>query len=252
MILAAALCIIFLPKKQADALPQGEETTYALSENQPEGTVERMEGERFFPAGENWVYHFTYAYPYVHGEELANIKIRETYQMMLDEWLELTLPMFANSPAEYYDGKNEVVHDFKVTCNNEKYLSILQSRSQTMGDQGTKMTLEALTFDKCGEYLGENLTLRGVVMVGESSEQIADAVMPLIWAEFEKLQQQGICRQDMDKKAFYNLYVPDYNFYTDENGNAVFFLMPEMLAVPSFDVPVFTFSPAELATLLEM
>jgi len=184
------------------------------------------------------------------GDDLGNTMIRETYEMALNEWLELTLPMFANSPDEYYDGKNEVVHDFRVTCNDDNYLSILQSRSQTRGNEGIKMTLEALTFAKSGEYMGESLTLRGVVMVGDSSEQIADAVWPHLYREFAALQEKGIARQDMTEKEFYNLYLPEYNFYRDENGNAVFFFQPDMLELPTFDVPVFAYSPAQLEALL--
>ena len=176
VILAAALCILFWPESRPADIEAEDGPAYEINRNQPAGTVERMAGEQYFPDKENWVYHFTYAYPYVLGDDIGNAMIRDTYQMALDEWLGLTLPMFANSPQEYYDGKNEVVHDFKVMCNNDDYLSILQSRSQTRGEQGTKMTLEALTFARRGEYVGESLTLRGVVMVGDSSEQIADAV----------------------------------------------------------------------------
>ena len=33
-------------------------------ENVPDGAVIRNEGEAWFPEEKNWVYHFTYAYPY--------------------------------------------------------------------------------------------------------------------------------------------------------------------------------------------
>ncbi|MBR2054115.1 MAG: hypothetical protein IKM05_07780 [Clostridia bacterium] len=250
VILAAALCILFWPESRPADIEAEDGPAYEINRNQPAGTVERMAGEQYFPDKENWVYHFTYAYPYVLGDDIGNAMIRDTYQMALDEWLGLTLPMFANSPQEYYDGKNEVVHDFRVMCNNEDYLSILQSRSQTRGEQGTKMTLEALTFARRGEYVGESLTLRGVVMVGDSSEQIADAVWPHLYREFAELQKKGIARQDMTEKDFYNTYLPEYNFYRDENGNAVFFFQPDMLETPSFDVPVFAYSPAQLEALL--
>ena len=101
VILAAALCILFWPESSpADAVAE-DDPGYAIDLSQPAGTVERMAGEQYFPDKENWVYHFTYAYPYVLGDDIGNAMIRDTYQMALDEWLGLTLPMFANSPQEY-------------------------------------------------------------------------------------------------------------------------------------------------------
>ena len=81
-------------------------------------TVERNEGERYFPDENNWVYHFTYAYPKILGDDYTAALINDTYQMALDEMTNLVLPMFANTPDMRFDGKNEVWHDFAVTCNN--------------------------------------------------------------------------------------------------------------------------------------
>lgn len=215
-----------------------------------ETAVERLEGEAYFPSESDWTYHFTYTYPHLTGEDYASLAVNDTYEMALDEMLQLVLPMFANEPDMLFDGRNEVVHDFAVTCNNGRFLSIVQRRSQTMGAEGANLSLEPLVFDMAGEYLGETLTLRGLVMVGESSAQISEAVSPLLYAEFCKLQEQGVCRADVDEAQFLMDFAPTRDFYADEAGNAVFFFQPVLLAQPSFDVPTFVFSPAELEKLL--
>ena len=222
----------------------------AMPENLPDGTVTRNEGEAFFPSEKDWVYHFTYAYPHVAGDSYAALMVNDTYQMALDEMVQLVLPMFANEPAMRYDGKNEVIHDFEVKCNNGRFLSILQKKSQTRGEEGTFLSLESLTFDMAGEYLGESLTLRGVVMVGDSTDQIASAVLPHIYADFVLLQEQGICKRDVDRETFEMEFSPAIHFYADEEGNAVFYLPPSLMETPSFQTHVFVYSPEELEKLL--
>lgn len=215
-----------------------------------EAVVERLEGEAYFPSETDWTYHFTYAYPQLVGEDYASAAINDTYQMALDEMLHLVLPMFAHQEDMLFDGKNEVNHDFTVTCNNGRFLSILQRRSQTMGEEGTMLSLEALVFDMAGEYIGETLTLRGLVMVGDSSAQIGEAVTPLLYEEFQKLQQTGIAPADIIQEDFLLEFSATRDFYADEEGNAVFFFQPTLLTEPTFDVPTFTFTPEELAALL--
>lgn len=224
---------------------------YAYGQENAQGpAVERLEGEAYFPSESDWTYHFVYAYPHLVGEDYASLAVNDTYEMALDEMLQLVLPMFANEPDMLFDGQNEVQHDFVVTCNNGRYLSILQQRSQTMGEEGLNLSLEPLVFDMAGDYLGETLTLRGLVMVGDSSAQIAEAVGPVLYAEFCALQEQGVARADVDEEQFYLEFAATRDFYADAEGNAVFFFQPALLAEPSFDAPAFTFSPSELEALL--
>lgn len=256
--IALLMAVLVLPvllggcgKVNEDAQPSAPAATQAPErEDVPDGTVLRKEGEAYFPEEGNWVYHFTYAYPQVTGDDYAALTVNDTYQMALDEMTQLVLPMFANAPDMRYDGKNEVVHDFEVKCNNGKYLSILQKKSQTRGEEGTFLSLESLTFDMAGEYLGESLTLRGVVMVGDSTDQIAAAVLPHIYADFVLLQEQGICKRDVDRETFEMEFSPAIHFYADEEGNAVFYLPPSLMETPSFQTHVFVYSPEELEKLL--
>lgn len=211
--------------------------------------VERLEGEAWFPSEKDWTYHFTYAYPRVLGEDYAAAAVSDAYAMVLDEQLNLMLPMISRAEDMRFDGKNEIAHDFSVTCNNGRFLSIVQYRTQQMGEE-TRLAMEALVFDMAGEYLGETLTLRGVVMVGDSSVQLGEALYPVLYKEFCALQEKGVMRSDIDEETFYLEFEPTRDFYADEDGNIVFFFPPLLLATPSFDVPTFPYTAEELSALL--
>ncbi len=242
---------VFLPKEGTPAAAPAPTPAPTQEPVQAQdGAVLRNTGEAYFPEEKNWVYHFTYAYPRVAGDSYGALMVNDTYQMALDEMLQLVLPMFANEESMRYDGKNEVNHDFEVKCNDGRFLSILQKKSQTQGEAGAFLSLEALTFDMSGEYIGESLTLRGVVMVGDSTDQIAEAVLPEIYEKFRELQQQGVCRQDVDREEFELEFSPAVHFYADGAGRAVFFLPPTLMAEKTFDVPLFPYTPEELAALL--
>ena len=237
-------------------------------------TVEKNEGEAYFPDEKSWVYHFTYAYPHIAGEDYTAALINDTYQMALDEMTHLVLPMFANAPDMRFDGRNEVVHDFSVMCNDGRLLSVLQRRSQTKGREGVLYALEPLTFDVSGVFAGETLTLRGVALVqagvdpeeleevlpqdypefsaliGGSSTSLSQALMPLLYLEFTALQDAGTVDQAWTEEDFYAECAPARDFYANDRGEIVFFLPPMLLSAPSFDVPSLAFTPAQLEDIL--
>ncbi len=235
-----------------------------------EVTVESSEGEMYFPQEKNWTYHFLYAYPHIVGEDYTSALINDTYEMALDEMTQLVLPMFANAKDMRYDGQNEVRHGFSVQCNNGRVLSILQTREQTRGAEGDLYALEPLTFDVGGMYAGETLTLRGVTLIQAgvdsgkleevtaedypalahiidgSSVQMGEALLPVLYQEFQKLQESGRIAPQWTYDDYEDEFSPTRDFYTNDEGSILFFFPPMLLSAPSFDVPVFSFTPEEL------
>ena len=242
-----------------------------------EMTVERQCGEDYFYSEKdqkNWVYHFVYAYPRMAGEDYTAALINDTYERALSEWRQLALPMFANAPDMYYDGQNEVIHDFTVVCNNGVVLSVLQTRSQTRGSEGTLYVLEPLTFDVSGPYAGETLTLRGVTLLqggvapekleeaqiedypalanilSGSSTLMGEALADRLYPEFLALQEAGVLSPALTREDYEAEFSPARDFYTDDENNLVFFFPPALMQSPSFQPPVFSFTPEELNALL--
>ena len=236
-------------------------------------TVEKNEGEAYFPDEKSWVYHFTYAYPHIAGEDYTAALINDTYQMALDEMTNLVLPMFANTPDMRFDGKNEVKHDFAVACNSDQLLSIVQFRSQEMGEE-TVYSLEPLTFDVSGMYAGETLTLRGVILIlagvdpecledvkpedhpeiariiQGSSSSIADALMPVLYERF--LSHPNL--SDAEKPAYEDFEIefsPARDFAACQTGDAIAFYYPPMLAPETYrESTTLLLSPAEIEAIL--
>ena len=180
--------------------------------------VETLSGEEWYPSRDNWTYHYVYSCPrIVCGEEdPVGLLINDTLQMILVEMRFLALPMFAESPEMTASGPVTVTEEGRVMCNNGRFFSVLTVKCEEK-DSVKTWSLESDTFDVSGDYPGETLTLRGVVMVGESS-----------------------CLN----------VIPTLDFYADENGSAVFYFQPALLCEPGEDVPVFAYTPAELEALV--
>ncbi|MBR5109221.1 MAG: hypothetical protein IK099_03415 [Clostridia bacterium] len=236
-------------------------------------TVERNEGELFLPDESNWVYHFTYAYPRIVGDDYTAALINDTYQMALDEMTRLVLPMFANAPEMRFDGKNEVKHDFTVACNNGKLLSIVQLRSQTMGEE-TVYSLEPLTFDVGGMYAGETLTLRGVILIQAgvdpeqledvrpedypeiahiiqgSSSSVAEALMPILYRAF--LGHPDLAETETPSYEDFEIeFSPTHDFAASQSGNYIAFYYPPMLPSKAGQGnTVILLSPADIEAIL--
>ena len=276
LLLAAALiCFGCGAPEAAPAPTNAPEATAApqiVSTSAKGRAVARITGETYYPSEKDWKYHFVYAYPRVLGEDYAAAAISETYQMALDEMAQLMLPMFANEESMTFDGHNEIKHDFYVTCNNDRVLSVVQTRSQTMGDEGTVLSMEPLVFDVSGEYSGETLTLRGCILAGISQEKaedmtaekypqaakilagssdlISEKIAEKLYPAFQEMQEKGTCRKDFDREDFELEFSPAASFYVNEKGNVVFFFPPSLFVSPSFDVPAFEFTAGEIEDLL--
>ena len=123
-------------------------------------------------------------------------------------------------------------------------------------------------------YAGETLTLRGVTLIQAgvdgamldevepvlyppiaaiidgSSDEMAEALLPVLYAEFQRLQEEGVMGQDFTDQDFLDECAPARDFYTDDDGNLVFFLPPMLMAEPSLDAPTVSFAPEELNDIL--
>ncbi len=277
-LLALLLCAAFLcaacggPEAPAPtAVPESTPAPAPVSVSPSGREVLRREGEAYYPAQDQWRYHFVYAYPIVQGDDYASAAISETYQMALDEVTQLTLPMFAAEESTA-GTRSEVRHDFYVTCNNDRLLSIVQTRSQT-GAEGAVLAVEPLVFDVSGVYTASTpITLRGCILAGVSAENaddmtaekypqaakilagssdsIGERVAEKLYPEFLKLQESGVGRADVAAEDFEWEFSPTTSFYVNEDGCVVFFFPPELLAEPSLDVPAFPFTAAQIEDLL--
>ena len=211
---------------------------------------EWVEGEEYFPQDQPWTYHYTYRYPLLTGEGMLQESINDYFRNALNEMTMLVIPMFADDPIMIGEGSNEISQSYEVTCNNGAIFSVLMTQKQTVGGMG-HISLESVVFASSGEYLGESLTLRGLVQVGPSSQALGEAVLEDIWKDID-LQMRNKAsgwKSDLNSDILKAEFYPEVQFYADTLGNAVFYLQPGRLRHDD-RVVTYTYTPKMLEKLL--
>ena len=221
-----------------------------LSSAAAEGRVLRNEHTDLLLPEDAPTYRLIYDYPFVEGDDAAAVLINDSFESARTEMTGLILPMLANLNASENGFLRVMRQEYTVCCNTDRFLSVLFLNT-TESENGSVYSMEAHTWDLSGEYIGQTLTLRGVVAVGDSTDEIVDCLYPLLYDEFVRLQEEGTVRSDLTEDDFYTYVFPESDFFTDPDGSVTFFFQPELLAAPSFDVPQFTFTPEELDELLK-
>lgn len=221
--------------------------------------IDRQEGQDYFPSEENWTYSYHYSVPFLAGEDDAAVLVNDTLAAVLEESRKLTLPMLAQADAMVAEGRHVIDQTGEAVCNDGVLYAILTVRKEQVEGQTPFYALEADTFDVSGEYLGETLTLRGILtaypMDGDteaallSSDEMGELLLPVLYERFRTLQAEGVCRAEVTEADFYRVCTPTVDYYPDGQGGAVFFLQPSLMTAPGPDVPTAVFSAEELAAL---
>ena len=209
-----------------------------------------VEGEAFFPEREDWTYRYQYRYPYIAGTEHGAPDINEYYDMAFSEMTNLIVPMFAQEETMIGQGKNEIQQEYRITCNNARFFSTCMEQRQTVG--GSLVTsVSSQVFAVSGEYMGDTLTLRGLLMTGDSSEQLAGLILADIWRQVaEQAVDDPAWLPGLTMDALYADFDPEAHFYADELGNAVFYLQPGLYRTDDRMI-TFTYSAADVNKLID-
>jgi hypothetical protein len=212
--------------------------------------VEWIQGEQYYPQDEPWTYHYSYRYPFLTGDGLAQEAINDYFRNALNEMTMLVIPMFAADPIMVGDGGNEISQNYEITCNNDDYFSILLTQAQTV-DGEARTTLQSAVFAASGEYTGQSLTLRGLVEVGPSSQALGEAVLQDIWEDI-KSQMRDVSsgwKSNLSSDILRAEFYPEVHFYADSMANAVFYLQPGQFRQDGRAV-TYTYTPQRLEELL--
>lgn len=223
-----------------------------------------LTGEYLYPAGADEstaTYIYRYRYPQLSGDDQIAAMFNTTYTYTADDTLAFEAPMNAGLT----DGASEAtVIDvtYEVTCQTADYLSILVTK-HTKRPSGESTVISghvfALTGSRAGEiislpYLLGILTQDGKVDTWLQDRQTAKAdacVRELVWAEIERLMATGEDIPFYDELTFEELeaaFYPEEDFYLDENGDPVFYLLENTVALPEAGILRF---PIALETLLD-
>lgn len=202
---------------------------WGTADEAPGLTLEYEQGEQSFYAPKAKKtdaprYVFSWSRPRVVGgaSEFVTASINEYFDMAVDEMIDLTLPMFASEIKE--GGTTMLRHEYLVLCNDGRYLGVM-TRRESEQDGVRKVSVASQVIDVSGEYAGETLTLRGVVMLGESSDELADMFWQDVYARLNEGRETPI---GFDEYAAQ--FYPAQDFSVNENGDLFFYLQPGVFA----------------------
>lgn len=222
-----------------------------------------LTGEYLYPAGSDEstaTYIYRYRYPQLSGDDEIAAMFNTTYAYTADDTLAFEAPMNAGLT----DGAAQATIidvTYEVTCQTADYLSILITKHTKRPDsESTTISghVFALTGSRAGEiislpYMLGILTQDGKVDTWLQDRQTAKAdncVRELVWAEIERMMKSGdvpfydgLTFEELEA-AFY----PEEDFYLDENGDPVFYLLENTVALPEAGILLV---PISLETLLD-
>lgn len=200
-----------------------------------------LTGEYIYPADaseEDARYIYRYCYPQLAGESDLATLINTTYAYTASDAVGFEAPMLATDVQEG-DPQKLVQITYEVTCITEEYLSVAIYKRVTV-DENTTTVVNGHVFSLTGGKAGMITSLPyilGLLEAGETDEWYLDrqtakadaCVRELIW---ERLQSEygSILYDDLTFEEFEAGFYPEEDFYLNQDGDPVFYLMAGSVA----------------------
>lgn len=250
------LTVLLLLALLLPAAALAEEGGYTFSDD--------LTGEYIYPEGADEAaatYIYRYRYPQLAGESDVAAMFNTTYTYTAEDAIAFEAPMNAGLT----DGASEptiVTITYEVTCQTADYLSILVTKhtQRPAGSESTVISghVFALTGSRAGEiislpYLLGILNKESTVDTWLQDRQTAKAdncVRALVWEALEPLMAKGEIPfyDPLTEEDLAAVFYPEEDFYLDADGNPVFYLLENSVALPEAGVLTF---PISLETLLD-
>ena len=241
--------LLLIPAASADPLPLAEE---GLSE-----TITVFYNGSDDSDGR---YVWSCRYPRVRDEvDLSAVCVNEYYRKMVEEYVDFYGP----SQAQEYSGQHldaTITVSFEVTCNNDDFFSVLIHKTEDIEGEVTE-SWEGNTFARSSEVIGSLTSLPkllGLVDAGESDDWLEDrqtmkvweVLCSMVWDAIRNSPDRMGCYESLEKEDLEEIIDPelslDQDFYLDESGNLVFFILPGRAAPADAGLLTFSFDLEEL------
>ena len=190
---------------------------------------------------------------------LSTVTVNEFYRKKIQEYKSDYIP----SLADYYGSIRRSVTvkiSYEITCNNDEFFSVLIRRTEDDGDEISE-SWEGNTFSRSSDMIGSLTSvphLLGILDYGESDEwledrqsrKVADALCTLILEAIQNNHGDIDYYPDLKAEDLEDIIDPvfslDHDFWMDEEGNLVFFILPGRIAPADAGLITFTFTLEEL------
>lgn len=241
--------LLFIPAASADPLPLAEEdltdtiTVFYNGEDDSDGR-----------------YVWSCRYPVIADEnDLSAVCINEYYRKKVQEYNAFYAPSQAQAYADQYQNVTIGV-SYEVTCNNDDCFSVLLHKTEDVEGEVSEIW-EGNTFSRKSEMIGSVTslpTLLGLVDDGESDEwlgnrqsvKVCEVLRSLVWDAVLENPEGIDYLPDLKEEDLESIIdpdiSPDQDYYINEDGDVVFFVLPGRVAPPDAGLITFTFTMEEL------
>ena len=226
---------------------------------QPATEAVPLIGTRYYPSGstaDTATYAFSFACPQFAGRGETEKAINAYFSSMAAD-LANAAPPDAVSDGQAPEAGTPAYYthlDYRITRNDDDYLSVLLTSRQFLGNTETE-NWTAAVFALSGVYAGQPLSLTQAMGLeqadGDAQSGISYAsglVFGLVWQIIQEQVSMGQTDYDPDLtlQELQNVFSPESDFYLDENGNFVFYIQAGAIASEVNGILTFPFSLAEL------
>ena len=197
-------------------------------------------------------YVYTYSYPCADPEDPTAYRINSFYEYLIKDTKDYTIPNL----SEYYAGQHQNVTvdiSYEVTCNNDEFFSVLIHKTEQV-DSLTSESWEGNTFSRLNGMPDSTFDLPrllGTLEVGEHDDWLEnrqtrkanEAVWNLVWEIIEQ-NQDGLYNPDYTKEDLTFDLAPESDFFLDESGNPVFYVISPAAEGWNGSYPVLSADPS--------
>ena len=228
---------------------------FSSSAADPMVQAEDLAGVIRIPYDENdpsaGAYVYTYRYPQIDESDPSAMRVNLFYADLV-EMLDTNLTFSAEGYAA--SGKSvDVTVNYKVTCNNDEYFSLVVIRKVVSGDS-SYVVWQGHTFPRnssAGDGTCDLTVILGLLSNGDQdenrqsrqTEKVNQAVRRLVMKQIDDNPKNMEWLADFTEDDLQYSFYPTEDFYLDKRGNPVFFLEPGVVADESqgyirFSVPL--------------
>ncbi len=200
-------------------------------------------------------YEYSYCFPRVDPEDPAAYLVNNFYESEV-RYVEV---YDAPTMADYYADTGEdytVRITYEVTLNNDEYLSVRLKKVMEYEDE-TAEVWEGNTFSRENGMPGSVFSLPnllGKLEAGETDDwledrqvqKVRDAVYRLIWDRISGKVEDLPFDPVLTRDSLDQIFDPELDFWLDETGNPVFFILPDQTSFPDAEILTFSFTLEEI------
>ena len=200
-------------------------------------------------------YEYSYRYPHVDPEDPAAYLVNNFYEYEVRDAEVYNVPTMADYYADF--GEDYTVRiTYEVTLNNDEYFSVRIRKTMEYEDE-TEEIWEGNTFSRLNGMPGSVYSLPnllGILEAGETDDWLEDregkkvreAVCRLVWEQIGDSAEDLPFDPVLTPETLDQIFDPELDFWLDETGNPVFFIIPDQAEFPDSEILTFSFTLEEI------